>query len=253
MLVNKIIVYVTLTIIACAIFMCAYTFTFKTKKRKVFAPENDSSGSFAKQDRISGAGHDSGKDKQTGSQSTSEYSTSKKGQRQKNMKDRESLDLEKSETSSLLALSSPEDLFLPDAVSIASNTAAGSAVRAAFVSVLSGGVTLVLHNTKGVLSINMNLIGNELQWKTTKSSLATTPSKTSKLALESILFVETGKRTAILRGGAAIAVDEEVCFSLITADTTYDFEASSKVERDAFAQGFTMLLEEIKELDSAPF
>ena len=41
-------------------------------------------------------------------------------------------------------------------------------------------------------------------------------------------------------------VDQDLCFSLVTSDQSLDLEATSKMEREAMAQGFSMLMATIE-------
>ena len=74
--------------------------------------------------------------------------------------------------------------------------------------------------------------------------------KTHTLSLNDILFIESGKQTSMLRKPSANDVSPDVCFSLITSSATFDFEVTSKIERDALVQGFTMVVAEAKEYAS---
>ena len=43
-----------------------------------------------------------------------------------------------------------------------------------------------------------------------------------------------------------LQVDQDLCFSLVTSDQSLDLEATSKMEREAMAQGFSMLMATIE-------
>lgn len=102
----------------------------------------------------------------------------------------------------------------------------------------------MIYNERGAKQVNVTLIGgSELNWRTVKLF----SKKGKQLNLREVLFVNWGKQTNKFHlPTSKIAVDD-CCFSLVTAKDTVDFEATSKVERDALAQGFTILLARFKE------
>lgn len=102
----------------------------------------------------------------------------------------------------------------------------------------------MIYNEKGAKQANVTLVGgSELHWRTVKMFAK----KGKQMNLREVLFVNWGKQTNKFHlPGSKIAIDD-CCFSLVTAKDTIDFEASSKVERDALAQGFTILLTRFKE------
>eukprot|EP01035_Chromulina_nebulosa_P021957 gene21957-28427_t len=119
-----------------------------------------------------------------------------------------------------------------------------STMRATFTRVMSDGMTLTLHTQKGPKNINMVLNGNEIFWKTSKMF----PSrKQYKLNLREIIAVKLGKDTPNFKLPSAASVPEDTCFSLLTDKITVDLQLSSKVERDAVAQGFASFVNEFKQ------
>ena len=108
----------------------------------------------------------------------------------------------------------------------------------AFTSVLRQGITISLHSIKGVKQINLTLSGTELKWQSLKVFVR----KISKLDVKDILYIEMGKKTTNFKLPSASSVLDDYCFSLITNQESIDLEASSKVERDALAQGFAILI-----------
>ena len=108
----------------------------------------------------------------------------------------------------------------------------------AFTSVLRQGITISLHTIKGVKQINLTLSGTELKWQSLKVFVR----KISKLDIKDILYIEMGKKTTSFKLPGASSVLDDYCFSLITNQESIDLEASSKVERDALAQGFAILI-----------
>ena len=68
-----------------------------------------------------------------------------------------------------------------------------------------------------------------------------------ELSIHDILFIDIGKNTAgFLSGKSAAKVSESLCFSLVTATQSLDLEAASATEREAMAQGFSMLMATIE-------
>jgi hypothetical protein len=112
-----------------------------------------------------------------------------------------------------------------------------------FIKVLSQGITLKLHSSKdkGPKEIKLIISGNNLTWKVTSRSILS-GFKTPKVDIRSIRSIEWGKRTDTFNLPASLPTADEVCFSLVTDDKTIDIEASSKVERDSLAQGFTIFI-----------
>ena len=108
----------------------------------------------------------------------------------------------------------------------------------AFTSVLRQGITISLHTLKGVKQISLTLSGTELKWQSLKVFVR----KICKLDIKDILYIEMGKKTTNFKLPGASSVLEDYCFSLITNQESIDLEASSKVERDALAQGFAILI-----------
>ncbi len=100
-----------------------------------------------------------------------------------------------------------------------------------------------MHSESSVLVVKMSLNGSELRWRSKKIF----STKSYKLQLRDILSVEGGKQTTTFQRSSASQAKDEVCFSLVTASATYDFETSSKVERDALVQGFLLAITDLKE------
>lgn len=115
-------------------------------------------------------------------------------------------------------------------------------VKAMFTLVMSDGMTMTLHTTKGTKPISMILNGKEIVWKTAKLFAK----KRSSLNLLEIVSIAQGKTTETFRLSGGNAPDD-CCFSIITKDYTVDLQVSSKVERDAVVQGFLALMHEASE------
>lgn len=121
------------------------------------------------------------------------------------------------------------------------------ALLASFRSVLADGLTITLHSSEGrPKQVKLWLIDHQLRWAPKNAIIK----KRHKMYLEEVLFVEKGKQTATFARNSARNAPEQCCFSLVTQNETLDFEASSKMEREAMCQGFTLCLEDIKR-DSA--
>ena len=64
-----------------------------------------------------------------------------------------------------------------------------------------------------------------------------------ELPIPEIMFIDIGKNTAgFVSGQSSTDVPQDFCFSLVTSDQSLDLEATSKMEREAMAQGFSMLM-----------
>ena len=115
-----------------------------------------------------------------------------------------------------------------------------------FVKVLSQGIVVKLHTAKGPKDVKLTLIqsgdkSKELRWQST-APRTIMGGKRYKLDLVEVKFVEWGKKTSNFSRATSVSTSEDLCFSLVTEKTSLDIEVSSKVERDSFAQGFTILI-----------
>lgn len=108
--------------------------------------------------------------------------------------------------------------------------------------VLTQGIILTQYTTGSAKQVKVFLNGNVLQWRSAKFLAR----KNFKLDLRKVLCVEWGKKTSNFHLPLAAKAPIDCCFSFLTDDQTLDFEASSKVERDALAQGFTLMLEDLR-------
>jgi len=130
-----------------------------------------------------------------------------------------------------------------------------------FRNVLAEGLTMHLHSSTQSKEVFLWLQGGPLpedRGRRRSQSRAASPHllcwrptgsvsrRAYQLDLSEVLFVEVGKQTPVLRTGSGAGVDEDHCLSLITPNMSVDFEASSKVEREAMAQGFALLINDIK-------
>lgn len=119
-----------------------------------------------------------------------------------------------------------------------------SALAQTLLTVLNQGMTLMIYNEHGAKQAKVTLVGGSiLHWRTERMF----SKKGKQLNIREVLFVNWGKQTNKFHlPGSKVAV-EDCCFSLVTAKESLDFEASSKVERDALAQGFTILITRFKD------
>lgn len=118
------------------------------------------------------------------------------------------------------------------------------ALRKTFHSVLKEGMTMVLHTSeKNPKQIHLTLVGTELRWKAAKVFAR----NMYKIDLRDIKYVEWGKQTNTFQKQVSSAASDDQCFSLVTERVTVDLEASSKVERDALVQGFSLVVSGLRE------
>lgn len=118
-------------------------------------------------------------------------------------------------------------------------------------SVLQQGIVIKHHKALKIKQIQLSLSGSELKWYTAGKVL-TFNSKKHKLSIHDILgIIEGGERFAT---SSTILVPTENLFSLLIDSSSPDsegqsvinFEASSKVERDALAQGLRLLTKKVQ-------
>ena len=86
--------------------------------------------------------------------------------------------------------------------------------------------------------IQLTLVGTELRWKAAKVFAR----NHYRIDLRDIKYVEWGKQTSTFQKHPSMGAADDLCFSLITDKVTVDLEASSKVERDALVQGFSLVV-----------
>jgi hypothetical protein len=113
--------------------------------------------------------------------------------------------------------------------------------------VLAQGLSMTLYAEDGPKKVKIFLVGTELRWRQVRMITR----KTFKCDLRTVQYVEWGKKTRAFRAPFAAAVEEDFCFSIVCSNTTVDLKAYNKVERDAVAQGFVMLLDDIRSLSEA--
>jgi hypothetical protein len=108
-----------------------------------------------------------------------------------------------------------------------------------FKKVLASGVNMIQHGATGpAVQIHLSLRKNVLYWSGGRPVNAK-----RELAIPDIMFIDICKNTAgFVAGSSSKGVEQDVCFSLVTSDQSLDLEATSKMEREAMAQGFSMLM-----------
>ena len=109
--------------------------------------------------------------------------------------------------------------------------------------ILSDGVNMIQHGATGpAVQVHLSLRKNVLYW-----SGGRPVNGRRELPIPEIMFIDIGKNTAgFVSGHSAKQVDQDLCFSLVTSDQSLDLEATSKMEREAMAQGFSMLMATIE-------
>ena len=109
----------------------------------------------------------------------------------------------------------------------------------AFRETLSHGTTLTLYSLKGAKQVKMTLVGTELRWVTQNKVFA---KQGKKIDLRDIRFVQAGKQTKKFNLPLGRRALDDNCYSIVTENDSLDFELTSKVERDAHVQGFSIIL-----------
>jgi len=112
-----------------------------------------------------------------------------------------------------------------------------------FKKVLASGVNMIQHGASGpAVQVHLSLRKNVLYW-----SGGRPVNGRRELPIPDIMFIDIGKNTAgFVSGQSAKDVDQDLCFSLVTSDQSLDLETTSKMEREAMAQGFSMLMATIE-------
>ena len=114
-----------------------------------------------------------------------------------------------------------------------------------FTQLLSVGITITLHTTKGPRSVKFFFVGEELKWESVAS---TATSKRYRMKLHDVISIYKGKQTHNLK--CVSNAVESHCLSLVTQRTSLDLEASSELERDCLMKGFTNALNKVRRLQS---
>ena len=105
---------------------------------------------------------------------------------------------------------------------------------------LSNGKIIDLHTSKGKKTAELSLIGTEVKWKTVNDVFP----KKFKLDLKTVYQVEMGKKTQNFKKSIC---SDDVCMSLVADKSTLDIEAKSSFDRDIMYQGFSEMVENMKD------
>jgi hypothetical protein len=111
-----------------------------------------------------------------------------------------------------------------------------------FSQLLSVGIVLTLHTTKGPREIRFYFIGDELKWESVETK---STSKRYRMKLRDVVSIHKGKQTHNLK--CVVSAVDSLCLSLVTERTSLDLEATSELERDCILKGFTMKLRDIRQ------
>lgn len=109
-----------------------------------------------------------------------------------------------------------------------------------FLTVIRDGVTLILHSSKSSRAAKVKLSEDQIVIKVKKILTV----KVLMINLSDILSIEYGKVTTNFQRSGLQRLQSDSCFSILTADRSYDLEASGKVERDALVEGLGALTED---------
>lgn len=123
-----------------------------------------------------------------------------------------------------------------------------------FVNVLSQGIQVKVHiKDKPAKDAKLSLENTTIIWRSINSKGLRAMggyNKTSRIDISEIKRVVLGKKTPILKQPLSASTPEDVCLSLLMQDDrSLDIEVSSKVERDSFAQGFSILVYTLNDND----
>lgn len=122
-----------------------------------------------------------------------------------------------------------------------------------FKSVLSEGYHVTLHRSTGKPRAVRICIDAEdptaLRWSVVKSITR----RQYSLDLSDVTAVEIGTRNFTKNALTSTELPhyEDMCFSLTTQTSSLDIQTTSKMEREAMAQGFTMLTDDIRQRSSS--
>ncbi len=183
--INKIIVYVSFFILIVTALSCSIVFCVRIKHKKL-APVVAEEIKFSdKIPRVKSSKGTKGKKKSKRSKkvlnSLDDSSSVESGSYSSSI----------SETSSLLSESRSEDKISQH------NSTMNKALRSTFNSVLTEGLTLILHSSdQPMMQVRMTLHGSELRWRSKKVF----STKSYKIQLREIQFIEWGKQTANFKG-----------------------------------------------------
>jgi hypothetical protein len=108
---------------------------------------------------------------------------------------------------------------------------------------LSDGVTFTLHTTRNSRSARISLIDGKFICRIKKMLSL----KVVQIDLQEIRSVRNGKETPNFQRPGLQRIEDDNCFSIVTETRTFDFEATSRYERDAFVTGISSIVEEARQ------
>jgi hypothetical protein len=123
-------------------------------------------------------------------------------------------------------------------------------ISAAMQQLRDPGVLIVAHGSRGKpKTVRLQLTESAITWRTeTRNKKGKDPKpkigKLHQVPLSHIMYVDVGKQTTALRRVENAAVNENLCFSLLTKEGSLDLEANSPRERDALVSCFSLVLDE---------
>ena len=135
-----------------------------------------------------------------------------------------------------------------------SNIKTDMALMDTFVNVLSQGIQVKVHiKDKPPKDVKLSLENTTIIWRSINSKGLRAMggfNKTSRIDIGEIKNIVLGKKTSILKQPISASTPEDVCLSLLMqGDRSLDIEVSNKVERDSFAQGFSLLVHTLNDND----
>jgi hypothetical protein len=99
-------------------------------------------------------------------------------------------------------------------------------LRLKFLEIMSHGITVNLHTTKGPRPIVLSLHSNEVRWQALKSA-----NKKYKMNLREIIRIDVGTKSSnFVR--ARSSIDSDLCLSLISKKSSLDISVGSRSDRD---------------------
>ena len=115
--------------------------------------------------------------------------------------------------------------------------------------IMRQGHPLVFHSPDSKkVPVQLYILNDCLEWRTLdygvfKSLMTNKKSPSNTVPLKEIDFVVWDKQTSKFIG----KVSHDLCFSVVTAERTIDFECRSKDERDALCQGLAYVIKQTRE------
>jgi hypothetical protein len=123
-------------------------------------------------------------------------------------------------------------------------------ISAAMQQLRDPGVLIVAHASRGkTKTARLQLTESAITWRPATRKKGKDPKpkigKLHQVPLSHIMYVNVGKQTTALRRVENAAVNESLCFSLLTKEGSLDLEANSPRERDALVSCFSLVFDEV--------